>query len=88
MIDISQNENPYYLEACSHHLIGKLILNEKYDINAFLEKTLQDYSNTFKNIEESIGLLPLPMKNAMYFLRYKDRLLVIFINNWTNFFFN
>jgi hypothetical protein len=31
-----------------------------------MTKMLQDFHNTFQNLEESIGIMPLPMKNAMY----------------------
>ena len=64
-LDSTQNENPFYLEACSHHIVNKLIQNSEHEVSGNMTKMLADFRNTFRNIEESAGLVPLPIKNCM-----------------------
>ena len=63
--DLSDHENPFYLEACSHHIINKLMQSSEYEIHKNLKKEITSFRNNFRNISESSGLIPLPMKNVM-----------------------
>jgi hypothetical protein len=58
------------LEACSIYLVNKMLINEDYAISVTSKKMLEDFGETFKNVLESITLLPLPMKSVLYIFCY------------------
>lgn len=63
-----QSTNPFHLEACSDYMLHKILSSnkpEEYAISNNLKKLLNDYFSSFKNVNESVELLPSPMKNAM-----------------------
>jgi hypothetical protein len=80
-----EQQNPFHLEACSHHIVGKLLLNEEYGIGKGLDKLVEDYRGSFKNLEESVGLLPGPMKSAMLLSDDIDQWLLKSLNNWKDY---
>lgn len=47
-------------------MFHKILSNEQYGIGNIVGRSLKDYGNTFNDVEYSIKILPLPMKNAMY----------------------
>ena len=73
LVSLSASENPYYVEACAQHIISKLLLDEEKELHQAYSKLLEDYGSAFSNVEESVGLLPAPMKQAMYSSPDADR---------------
>jgi hypothetical protein len=41
------------------------LIDEKYEVHQSMLKMIEDFKNNFKNLEESVGIMPMPMKNAM-----------------------
>lgn len=51
-------------------MFHKILSNEQYGIGNLLSRSLKDYTHSFSDVEKSVKLLPLPMKNAMYLSPY------------------
>ena len=57
------------MEACSHYLLHKILsanTSAEKELAGNLSKSLEDFHQAFKNIEESSSSLPTPMNNVMY----------------------
>jgi hypothetical protein len=47
-------------------MFHKILSNEQYGIGNIVARSLKDYVNSFGDVEKSVQVLPLPMKNSLY----------------------
>jgi len=46
-------------------MFHKILSNEQYGIGNILARSIKDYTHTFADVEKSVHIIPLPMKNAV-----------------------